>query len=982
MYNMFSLQLGLLVTLSTFLTSNSQTFEVCAIYNDFDGNSLDEQVVGLTRFAVENVNADFTFDFVLSEINFTDSDTAFEKIGKLGSCNLTAALALIGPRTSIEAAIVYPVANTFNVPAISYAASSAELSDDTFYPLFARVIHDDFLQAEAAIDFIEAFDWRNLALVYPEDVRYGALLSAEFTRLAGTRNVDIAFEESFDPEEAFPSASATALSNSGANIFVLLCSSSQAVSILEAIEPLGLLDGENVVILLEDTLSLPDVLAPGPSLVRSKLGAVIVVRTTEGSGSVFDDVDTNWPGFAGGPYPDIIDATSTGLSTIEGNLIGQLAYDAVLLLANAVNITLENGDDVTDGEVLVQNIRNTDSLLGASGNIEIDATGNRLSQLVIGYYEDDQVGGQPVVVGNWTSADGLSSLDTVIWGNGLNSTVFVPADQLLTEESSDCPCIDPFDGQVLNANCPLVPSSPDDISCVTASYGSAGCFPYDNSRLSECIGDDPPYYCQLEWCYVDPENCDRDPIPATSITFGAFPDLFRSYTTCGNVEGLEAEKRIERLNSLGSIRVSYPGSSGTWTMINNGDGDVEGSFPLFFDRIFEEHGIEKIFTPISQTSFDLFPLSSYSACVHEVALGNTDICVADHFSTSERRAMSTFVATIYDANLKVLSKINVQGDRSVKQLFENNPVEVFDSLVWFLILVSLMYGAGAVYYIDIYLNKHPDGDDLVTYFFMGFSTFTGQGAGSERFEAKRRVTMMVILLVSFFSLIFTALFTAQMTSNFVTSNSNVVTEFNSIRDVLSADAKICMLQSVRSTFESIYGTQANIVEVLDSYVGILERMDANDCDVGLISEDEFDLMNRGDASPSDPTRHCDKTHVGDTVLSISASVPISEELQGDFSWKIESIIGDYEDDTITAQRSFFSNQQICNIEDVAIVTSLTLYDIRFILICYFIGVTCTAGVVTIWKKRHDRKMEKVEVVLPLDNNMNDVDLAAEVKPTD
>lgn len=402
-----------------------------------------------------------------------------------------------------------------------------------------------------------------------------------------------------------------------------------------------------------------------------------------------------------------------------------------------------------------------------------------------------------------------------------------------------------------------------------------------------------------------------------------------------NLEGIKGEARAERLSALGTLRVSYPGSSGTYTLVNNGNGDVSGSFPDFWDRIISNYSIDIELVNISQQSFEEFPLSSYSACVHEVALNNTDICIADHFMTVERRALSTFVSTIYDASFKVIS-FKTETESGVKGL--QNPLEVFEWEVWFSVFVSLIYGALAVFYVDVVLfNGQRKG--IISFIFFGLSTFTAGGAGGDRFEAKRLSTHVIVAMLSFLSLIFTALFTAQMTSNFVLSGASLPTEYSGIDDVLDQEKTICMLQSVQEPFNALYASRnPSFFLVQDSYVGVLESMDSGDCDVGLITEDEYQLMIRGGAS-TNPKKHCNKDQVGNTVLTISASVPVNPTLQSDLSWVVEEIILQYEEDVSVAQAAFFSSGAVCSSVSIDTDTALQVKDISFIFLIYGILVT-------------------------------------------
>jgi len=72
-----------------------------------------------------------------------------------------------------------------------------------------------------------------------------------------------------------------------------------------------------------------------------------------------------------------------------------------------------------------------------------------------------------------------------------------------------------------------------------ADFG-ATCSAWDSNRHPECEGDKPPSWCEANWCYVDPCECDLpdDLVPKISAylpdaTFTG-KNLYYSYETCGS----------------------------------------------------------------------------------------------------------------------------------------------------------------------------------------------------------------------------------------------------------------------------------------------------------------------------------------------------------------------------------------------------------------------------------------------------------------
>ena len=62
--------------------------------------------------------------------------------------------------------------------------------------------------------------------------------------------------------------------------------------------------------------------------------------------------------------------------------------------------------------------------------------------------------------------------------------------------------------------------------------------------------------------------------------------------------------------------------------------------------IFEALNITVIVTPVSTKSSTRYS-SSYTQCVHEVALNETDLCIGAFWTTSERLLLTTFTTAMY-----------------------------------------------------------------------------------------------------------------------------------------------------------------------------------------------------------------------------------------------------------------------------------------------------------------------------------------------
>lgn len=93
--------------------------------------------------------------------------------------------------------VSFQVANLlrlFQIPQISYASTSAKLSDKTRYDYFARTVPPDFYQAKAMAEILRYFNWTYVSTVASEG-DYGETGIEAFEQEARMRNICIATSE-------------------------------------------------------------------------------------------------------------------------------------------------------------------------------------------------------------------------------------------------------------------------------------------------------------------------------------------------------------------------------------------------------------------------------------------------------------------------------------------------------------------------------------------------------------------------------------------------------------------------------------------------------------------------------------------------------------------------------------------------------------------------------------------------------------------
>lgn len=301
-----------------------------------------------------------------------------------------------------------------------------------------------------------------------------------------------------------------------------------------------------------------------------------------------------------------------------------------------------------------------------------------------------------------------------------------------------CPCVDPFAlGLLLNNNTPRASIDGCDIErssdrrCYSFTYGAGRCAAHDE-KIDPACNADPPTWCTSKWCYVDPLNCNRPfeystyfksaRLPTQEASSGAPASsspastrLAMSYQTCGYLDtytsstngGADSLRSFTASQPGGALRVGFPGdSSSGYTLVSSasrypaglkkgqlklqpGEGvqgtNRSGSVVVFLADILEKLKVPWVEVPISQRSRDFSPSSSFTACVHDVAIGHVDMCWANFWSTSSRLKMASFSSVMYNDQFYVIVPITSGTPSLMDSILK--PFAPFSIELWFVVVL-------------------------------------------------------------------------------------------------------------------------------------------------------------------------------------------------------------------------------------------------------------------------------------------------------
>ena len=191
----------------------------------------------------ENIGLDETIDLLLAD-NPISSQTCQPAVcqgtpndAEVFSSNITApTIGLVGAASSRVSVPVASLLRLFDTLQISYASSSALLSNRDRYQYFYRTIPSDDFQARAMIDILLRFNWTYVSTIYSRNT-YGEPGITAFRKLAEQNGICINIDEGIDGDykPGFFDELSGKLINSTAKVVVVFTSQNEAEMLISKI---------------------------------------------------------------------------------------------------------------------------------------------------------------------------------------------------------------------------------------------------------------------------------------------------------------------------------------------------------------------------------------------------------------------------------------------------------------------------------------------------------------------------------------------------------------------------------------------------------------------------------------------------------------------------------------------------------------------------------------------------------------------------
>ncbi|XP_072357707.1 taste receptor type 1 member 1-like [Scyliorhinus torazame] len=188
--------------------------------------------------------------------------------------------AVIGPLTSDAAIITANILSLFDIPQISFGASSEELSDKKLYPNFLRTIPNDESQIEAIILLIQEFRW-NWISVIGSSTDYGENGKRKVISRAAAVGICVASHGTI-PQKASESKQEVIniidnITNNRANVVVVFTNIQHAEYLFQIVVDMNI---TGKVWILSEAMSVQRILSEIPNIKR--IGTVLGVAVMQG----------------------------------------------------------------------------------------------------------------------------------------------------------------------------------------------------------------------------------------------------------------------------------------------------------------------------------------------------------------------------------------------------------------------------------------------------------------------------------------------------------------------------------------------------------------------------------------------------------------------------------------------------------------------------------------------------------------------------
>ena len=278
----------------------------------------------------------------------------------LSECNTTnTVFAFVGPSWSSDCVLIQPILQSHNMFALSYSASSPQLSNKQAFPDIGRICFSDSVQAVALAELIQYFGWQHVQVVAC-DGSFCQGLQAEFLSVIEQEKYREILVETTPKQWHFGDDQSTQDvlmemhgNCSAPRVLLLLLQADQAQTLFTIAKSAGVYDDFVWV-------GCDAVTSVFKNLPAGYLGLNIEINSTS---EAYIELDDYWKGLDPAKYP--------GYDMLQFDPYLSLSHDVMFTYALAFDGLLSRGGDMRNVSDLIRSLRTVD-YMGASGRIQLD----------------------------------------------------------------------------------------------------------------------------------------------------------------------------------------------------------------------------------------------------------------------------------------------------------------------------------------------------------------------------------------------------------------------------------------------------------------------------------------------------------------------------------------------------------------------------------------------------------------------------------
>ena len=486
---------------------------------------------------------------------------------------------------------------------------------------------------------------------------------------------------------------------------------------------------------------------------------------------------------------------------------------------------------------------------------------------------------------------------------------------------NDCPCMSQSSREFELAKEIVNESMKQENRNLTEDYGFNGCKLYNDGECKKF-----PLSCHQEWCYVDMDKCQINETACGEDELGSrlgsfksascrkrpvsqsrFSDsLYFSYETCNNL-GSYDEGRFEKW--MAGVRIQaatdklkfYPHpfyralvqeAVNQFSFLEKKEWDLDR--PELDYRFKEDKDWCTKESKETVKTLSHLPDNEWSYCVHDVAVGNTDLCVADVWVTPERSAIAQFLPPVRFSNFYLVQYPEARTKWHPRDILIR-PFLPFHWTAWLgivcfigLSILLLLIGRCMAHQAPM----KPAQSRRAKVVMAGHDIMRGEDAFTSQDFAHSAGCRVLSFGFAFFTMIIGSTYTANLTSMLVTESTGSIRSLDDAKGMSVCVHKV-PYQQLNMTYQDVNWKS------VDNSSEIPRNLYNGTCEAAIMDDLSIDQMHAGFFAKEHCHEACDERKSYDcgvervspeVQLTLPVSFPVGSVFAHPLGWSLTKLL--------------------------------------------------------------------------------------------